>query len=155
MVEETKGHNLLMRWCHQGKVLCHRTIDVFLTHGGWNSMTESMARGILEFRMKIKEEVRRQQVKEVAWEALKGEEMRKKAMDQNRRRRHDKPRQKTELRLKVYQSVLAELYFQAIDEKVRSLEAENTEMKQVVRLRKLAEYSQPKKIELQLETTKL
>ncbi|MQL74390.1 hypothetical protein Taro_006753 [Colocasia esculenta] len=40
--EETAGRGFLTSWCPQEEVLANPSIGGFLTHGGWNSMPESI-----------------------------------------------------------------------------------------------------------------
>jgi hypothetical protein len=43
---EIKGRALLTSWCPQENVLRHPSIGGFLSHGGWNSMLESICAGV-------------------------------------------------------------------------------------------------------------
>jgi hypothetical protein len=44
--ERTKDRALFVKWAPQLKVLAHSSVAVFLTHGGWNSILESMSMGV-------------------------------------------------------------------------------------------------------------
>lgn len=44
--EEIKDRGMIANWCPQDKVLSHPSVSVFLTHGGWNSILESVCGGV-------------------------------------------------------------------------------------------------------------
>ncbi|KAL5701818.1 7-deoxyloganetin glucosyltransferase [Ranunculus cassubicifolius] len=44
--EETADRGMISGWCPQEQVLCHSSIGGFLTHGGWNSIMDTICGGI-------------------------------------------------------------------------------------------------------------
>ncbi|KAM5576676.1 UDP-glycosyltransferase 84B2-like [Rosa sericea] len=45
-LEETKEKGIVVTWCSQEKVLMHKAVACFMTHGGWNSALETVISGV-------------------------------------------------------------------------------------------------------------
>ncbi|KAL6220372.1 hypothetical protein ACLB2K_008128 [Fragaria x ananassa] len=45
-LEETKEKGMVVTWCSQEKVLMHKAVACFMTHGGWNSSLETVISGV-------------------------------------------------------------------------------------------------------------
>ncbi|CAH9090090.1 unnamed protein product [Cuscuta europaea] len=45
-VERTKGYGKIVSWAPQVRVLGHGSVGVFVSHGGWNSVLESITAGV-------------------------------------------------------------------------------------------------------------
>ncbi|CAK9149149.1 unnamed protein product [Ilex paraguariensis] len=46
MAEKVSEQGLIVPWCSQMELLCHRSIGCFVTHCGWNSTVESLVAGV-------------------------------------------------------------------------------------------------------------
>ncbi|KAL2335381.1 hypothetical protein Fmac_016594 [Flemingia macrophylla] len=104
-VNETSDRGLIASWCPQEEVLNHSSIGVFLTHCGWNSITESICAGVpmvcwpffadqptncrlicneLGIGIEIDTDVKRKKVEKLVNELMtgeKGKKMRQKVME--------------------------------------------------------------------------
>ncbi|CAN6698289.1 unnamed protein product [Malus baccata var. baccata] len=45
-LEETGERGMVVNWCSQEKVLMHKAVACFMTHGGWNSTLETVVSGV-------------------------------------------------------------------------------------------------------------
>ncbi|VVA17252.1 PREDICTED: UDP-glycosyltransferase [Prunus dulcis] len=45
-LEETRERGMVVNWCSQEKVLMHKAVACFMTHGGWSSTLETVASGV-------------------------------------------------------------------------------------------------------------
>jgi UDP:flavonoid glycosyltransferase YjiC (YdhE family) len=104
-VNEISDRGLIASWCPQEKVLNHPSVGGFLTHCGWNSITESICAGVpmlcwpfftdqptnckvicseWKIGIKINTNAKRQEVKKVINELMvveKGKKMKQKVME--------------------------------------------------------------------------